>query len=88
MPSVRTIGVAAFHCCSELSDVECGEDLETLNVAAFESCHKLERIVLPLKDNVIENGAFRYCPNLATVDLYSWGDPRYSCLVAYGELEK
>ncbi len=38
MPSVRTIGKEAFYDCYVLSDVECGEDLETIEQAAFDYC--------------------------------------------------
>ncbi len=69
MPSVRTIGNFAFECCYELSDVECGEDLETIRMCAFHTCPKLKRLVLPLKDDMIEDDVLCDCPKLVTVDL-------------------
>mmetsp|Transcript_13329 Transcript_13329/g.19056 ORF Transcript_13329/g.19056 Transcript_13329/m.19056 type:complete len:84 (-) Transcript_13329:31-282(-) len=68
MPSVRTIGTWAFGECRGLCDVECGQDLETLEAHAFK-CPKLKRIVLPLKDNMVEDNAFYNSPNFVTVDL-------------------
>ncbi len=69
MTSVRTIGVWAFTYCSELSDLDFGEDLETIQAAAFENCHKLKRIVLPLKGNMFTGCAFGNCSKLTAVDL-------------------
>ena len=69
MPSVRKVREKAFSDCSELSDVECGEDLETIQMAAFQDYVKLTRIALPLKDNMIEDQVFLNCKKLETVDL-------------------
>eukprot|EP00986_Skeletonema_menzelii_P016627 scaffold15230_cov80-Skeletonema_menzelii.AAC.2 len=69
MPSARDIGRAAFAHCYELSDVECGELLETLQEGAFRYCRKLKRIALPLKDDMIGGDVFTECPLLATVDV-------------------
>ena len=69
MPSVRTIGVAAFADCFELFDVECGEGMRTLQGQAFDNCWKLKRIALPLKDNMIEDNVFFFCKDLTTIDL-------------------
>ena len=66
--TARNIEKWAFANCPMLSDVECGEGLETLR-DPFMICHGLERIVLPLKGNIIEDRTFRYCPKLTTVDL-------------------
>ena len=73
IPSVRTIEEYAFSFCKELTDVECGGALETLQEGAFHSCPKLKRIALPLKGGMIEDRAFRQCPELATVDLVGGG---------------
>ena len=66
---VRTIERGAFGGCPELSEVEFGEGLRTLKNSAFYSCYKLKRIALPLKDGMIEDGAFYRCPTLKTVHL-------------------
>ena len=68
MPSVRTIGVWAFANCSELTHVECGAALRALE-ESFYNCPKLERIALPLKDDMIGDRVFDYCPKLIAVDL-------------------
>ena len=69
MPSVRIIGFRAFARCDELSDVEFCEGLRTLQGEAFSSCSKLKRVALPLKDGIIEDKVFLFCPQLTTVDL-------------------
>ncbi len=69
MSSVRTIGERAFAYCHKLSDVEFGEDLETIAVGAFNGCPTLKRIVLPLKDDMIDGNVFLGCPKLVTVEL-------------------
>ena len=69
MPSVRTIGKWAFYNCRQLTDLDLPEGLETLQEKAFSGCGRLERITMPLKDGMIEDNIFIYCPNLALVDL-------------------
>ncbi len=77
MLSVRNIGIRAFTLCNKLSDLEWCERLDTIQRGAFNSCPELKRIVLPLKDNMIEEGTglfavFDECPQLATVELVGW----------------
>jgi len=72
MSSVRTIGFQAFACCYELSDVVCGKRLQLIEASTFRTCLTLKRIVLPLKDYIIDGsffGVFQDCPQLARVDL-------------------
>ena len=69
MPSVRIIGEWAFSYCSELIDVEFGEGLMTIQQSAICGCYELKRVVLPLKDDMIEDGAFDNCQKLTAVDL-------------------
>ena len=66
-PSVRAIGRAAFVDCRQLTDLELPEGLETIGEVAFGRCEWLRRITMPLKDGLIENDAFLYCPHLTTV---------------------
>ena len=69
MLSLRTIRRGAFADSCELSEAEFGEELTTLEEGAFMNCYKLERIVLPLKGDMIEGDVFNFCPNLVIVDL-------------------
>ena len=69
MLSVRTVGRAAFSKCPWLTDVEFGSPLQTLQKDTFIGCDKLERIALPLRGGMIEDGVFDQCPKLTTVDL-------------------
>eukprot|EP00984_Skeletonema_dohrnii_P034479 scaffold33569_cov84-Skeletonema_dohrnii-CCMP3373.AAC.13 len=69
IPSVRSIGQLAFDNCEQLTDLEFGEELETLQRYAFNDCQHLRRVSMPLKDGMIEDNAFAFCPNLTTVAL-------------------
>ena len=69
MPSVRTIEREAFGSCFGLSNVEFGDPLETLQMRTFSNCINLERIALPLRGDMIADGVFLCCHDLATVDL-------------------
>jgi hypothetical protein len=70
IPSVRTIGEWAFSSCIRLTDLDLPEDLDRIGPYAFYNCtSSLRRIVMPLKDNMIEDDVFYECPKLSTVDL-------------------
>jgi len=69
MPCVRNIGNYAFANCRQLMDLELPEGLETIGEHAFHNCQRLGRISIPLKDGMIEDDAFAFCPKLSTVDL-------------------
>jgi hypothetical protein len=69
IPSAKTIGKWAFANCHVLSDVEFGEGLIALQEETFNHCYNLKRIALPLKNGLIDDGVFRYCSRLTTVDL-------------------
>jgi len=69
MPSIRIIRQFAFMNCEQLTDLEFGEELETLQRYAFNDCQHLRRVSMPLKDDMIEDNAFAFCPNLTTVAL-------------------
>ncbi|KAK1734224.1 leucine-rich repeat domain-containing protein [Skeletonema marinoi] len=69
MPSIRIIEEFAFMLCDKLTDLEFGEELETIEESAFKCCDRLRRIAMPLKDDMIGDRVFSFCPNLATVHL-------------------
>eukprot|EP00984_Skeletonema_dohrnii_P029595 scaffold20346_cov67-Skeletonema_dohrnii-CCMP3373.AAC.1 len=69
MPSIRIIGEFAFEICEKLTDLEFGEELETIEEYAFKCCNRLRRIAMPLKDDMIGDRVFSFCPNLTTVHL-------------------
>ena len=52
LPSIRRVGNSAFKRCEALTDAEFGKDLERIEGRAFLHC-PLRRIVIPLKDNLI-----------------------------------
>eukprot|EP00985_Skeletonema_marinoi_P013201 scaffold6520_cov140-Skeletonema_marinoi.AAC.5 len=87
MPFVRSIHRAAFMGCVQLTDLEFGEALETLQEAAFSYCNRVGRIAIPLRDDMIGDRVFSFCPNLTTVHLVG-GDPQNCCLFTFGEMEK
>ena len=43
--------------------------MRTIHGGAFDACDGLERITLPLRGNIIEDGVFNDCYQLITVDL-------------------
>ena len=68
--SVVTIEGLAFSCCERLIDVEFSEKLERVSSSAFNYCVRLQRIVIPLKRNLFEDGiVFSDCVQLARIDL-------------------
>ena len=69
MPQVKSIDRYAFFSCRLLADLDLPEGLETLQEDAFWHCTRLRRIALPLKDDMIGNDVFNFCPNLTVVDL-------------------
>jgi len=71
--SVTNIGDNAFYECTSLANVEFGEGLESISEDAFLCC-PLQRIIIPLKENLVfEKDCFR-CESLVAVDLM--GDMR------------
>mmetsp|Transcript_28633 Transcript_28633/g.43253 ORF Transcript_28633/g.43253 Transcript_28633/m.43253 type:complete len:337 (+) Transcript_28633:46-1056(+) len=73
IPSVRSVGVDAFYRCQQLEYAVFGVDLEYVGRRAFGNCNSLRRITIPLKDIIIDDGAF-HCDNLTTVDLVGADD--------------
>jgi hypothetical protein len=70
LPKVRIFGICAFAYCEQLTDVELSEYLETIGGTAFLFCLRLRRIIIPLKENLLENDyVFNCCENLSQVDL-------------------
>eukprot|EP00985_Skeletonema_marinoi_P006811 scaffold2992_cov103-Skeletonema_marinoi.AAC.1 len=69
MPCVRNIGKYAFTSCRQLKDLDLPDGLETIGRRAFDSCQRLRRIAIPLKDGMIGDDVFSFCPKLATVYL-------------------
>eukprot|EP00986_Skeletonema_menzelii_P015770 scaffold12636_cov88-Skeletonema_menzelii.AAC.5 len=70
LTSARIVMEAAFAGCDVLTDVKFGSKLESFGVEAFCSCVSLERIIIPLKDGLInDDGIFMECENLDQVDL-------------------
>jgi hypothetical protein len=66
---VKIIRDRAFACCKQLTDVELSEDLETIGYWAFGGCRRVRRIAIPLKEDMLDYGAFIECDYLSIVDL-------------------
>jgi hypothetical protein len=70
IPKVRIIEMGAFRECDELTEVELTEDLETIGEWGFTvDCPRLRRILIPLKDNLLDESVFDNCGDLSQVDL-------------------
>jgi hypothetical protein len=67
LPSVREIGLFAFHSCTSLTDMELDKKLETVGTGAFGQCTSLQKIKMPTVRN-IEMGAFADCAQLTDVE--------------------
>jgi hypothetical protein len=65
---VKVIEMAAFLCCSGLTEVEFGDKLETIELTAFASCTSLRNITMP-SVRTIGMWAFDRCPQLTELDL-------------------
>ena len=69
MRGVKVIEEYAFNECNTLSYIECGK-LESIGERAFLECTSLERIILPLKNDMITvYTIFQRCNKLNHVDL-------------------
>jgi hypothetical protein len=68
--SVKEIGRAAFHNCTNLTTVYFSKNsqLETIKFDTFENCENLVRLDIPDSVKVIESGAFSYCTRLEQVN--------------------
>ena len=70
LPSVVGINTYAFVRSDHLIDVEFSEKLESVAASAFIFCKRLQRIAIPLKRNLLEDGTvFNGCEQLTRVDL-------------------
>jgi hypothetical protein len=72
LPRVRIIRHEAFACCTQLTGVEFSEDLERIGCFAFQCCPRLRRIVMPLKNDILNDvdfSIFCECDKLSHVDL-------------------
>jgi hypothetical protein len=56
--TITEIGVGAFSNCSNLSDINLGEDIISINEECFYSCTSLQDIILPDNIESIGNNAF------------------------------
>lgn len=68
MPSVIRIGQRAFQDCA-VAELDLPRDLEVVEGYAFCGCLSLERVSMPLKEGMIQDGAFLSCERLSRVDL-------------------
>ena len=67
--TVETIGIYAFHDCSELTAVSIPDSVESIGLNAFYSCDKLETLALGSGVTTVGNNAFSYCTALTDVTL-------------------
>ena len=69
IPSVKIVEGYAFQYCVNMTSANFGERLERLNEFTFLNCYALERIVVPLKGDLIGHDVFTGCTDLANVEL-------------------
>ena len=68
MPCVRRIGLRAFQDCA-ITELNLPLDLELVEGYAFAGCHSLEKVSMPLKEGLLQDGAFITCSRLVRIDL-------------------
>jgi hypothetical protein len=64
LPSVREIGLFAFHSCTSLTDVEFGKKLETVGAGAFGQCTSLQKKIKMPSVRTVGDEAFYHCLGL------------------------
>lgn len=64
---VKSIGVAAFAQCENMTGIVIPEGVEEIGQAAFYSCKNLETVTIPQSVNIIDVAAFRLCTDLTSV---------------------
>ena len=69
--TVTSIGVASFHSCSSLTDLNIPAGVTSIGNSAFHSCTKIKRIVLPDAVTSIGDSAFLGCSSLASMSIPS-----------------
>ena len=86
-------GYSPFRRLSRLTSVTIGDSVTSIGKNMFMSCYSLEHIVIGKNVAVIEDGAMKYCDNIAsiyltgivppTVDKYNFENINYSNAVLY-----
>ena len=79
---VATIGVDAFHDCSNLTSVTIPNSVTNIDEGAFALCTSLINIIIPDSVTSLGSAAFKYCTSLKSVimsnNLTSIGDAAFS----------
>lgn len=84
-PNVKVIGENAFISCSELTEINLPEGVETIGETAFFGCG-FENVRIPNSVTTIGDGAFSACENLKSFDgKFASEDKR--CLIQDGRLQ-
>ena len=65
--AVKSIGDAAFYCCSGLTSIQIPEDVTSIGKSAFEGCSGLTSINIPVNVKSISSRTFKKCCNLKSV---------------------
>ena len=65
--AVKSIGDAAFYCCSGLTSIQIPEGVTSIGKSAFEGCRGLTSINIPVNVKSISSRTFKKCCNLKSV---------------------
>ncbi len=65
--AVKSIGDAAFYCCSGLTSIQIPEGVTSIGKSAFEGCSGLTSINIPVNVKSISSRTFKKCCNLKSV---------------------
>jgi hypothetical protein len=62
------IGINAFAYCTNLNELELGDNVEVIEDDAFKECENLAKVKLPNNLKTIKKGAFGGCKSLKEVE--------------------
>ncbi len=67
--SVKEIGISAFYCCFELTDIIIPDSVESIGWSAFQSCESLTSVTIGNGVKTIEDNAFLSCTGLTSITI-------------------
>lgn len=67
--NVTSIGVDAFYCCTDLTDIIIPDSVTSIGSRAFEDCRNLVNIIMSNNITIIEDCTFRGCSKLTSITI-------------------